>query len=229
MKGKLFGVGVGPGDPELLTLKAVRIIEECEVLAVPQTSGEKNAALDIVSKVIDISKKDVLYLPFLMVKEKEKIDERHSENAEKIARVLKNGKNAALINLGDISIFSTFSYIQKKIEKMGFETEVCPGVPSFCAVAASVKTSLTSMKEPLHIIPALHKDVRDYINLEGTKVFMKAGNSLKSIHEMVLENPEFLACAVTNCGMENERVYFDLSDSEEQAGYFTTVIVRKKD
>ena len=229
MKGKLFGVGVGPGDPELMTLKAVRIIEECEVLAVPQTAGDKNAAFDIVSKVVDLGDKKIIYLPFLMVKDRELIDKKHEENAQIIEKFLNEGKDIALINLGDISIFSTFSYIQRKIENKGFETEVCAGVTSFCAVAARVNTSLTSMKEPLHIIPAIHKNVEGYFSLEGTKVFMKAGNCLKDIEKKVLEDSELVAYGVTNCGMEGEKVYFDLKNVEEKAGYFTTVIVKKKD
>ena len=151
MTGKLWGVSIGPGDAELLTIKAIRIINECKTIASARTKGEKSVALDIVSEAVNIEDKETLYLDFLMTKDEIELLRSHKKIAEKIANVLKKGKDIAFVVLGDISIYSTFSYIQREISDMGFETEICPGVPSFCAVGARLNTSLTKMKKPLQI------------------------------------------------------------------------------
>lgn len=223
-RGKFFGIGVGPGDPELLTLKAVRIIENTGVLAVPKTNGSKNVALDIVSKAIDISKKEILYLNFPMVNDKSILKEAHEENATKIADILNKGMDVAFLTLGDVSIYSTFSYVHSKIEKMGYDTEICAGVPSFCAVAAKLKVSLTSMKKPLHIIPAVHGDIEKTFALEGTKVFMKAGGSVKTIANEA-KNKGFSVLGISDCGMDIERQIVDFENDE--FGYFTTIVVKE--
>lgn len=95
-EGLLYGVGIGPGDSELLTLKALRILKENNVLAVPQTKGEKNTALDIVSDVIDISDKEILYIDFPMTTDKKLLTESHKKSAQLIISYLKKGENVVL-------------------------------------------------------------------------------------------------------------------------------------
>lgn len=224
MKGILYGVGVGPGDYELITLKAIRIIKETEIIAVPQSGSEKNAALDIIEHVIDLRSKTLLYLDFPMIKDKEKLKEQHKKNAENIEKYLNNGKNVAFISIGDISIYSTFGYINDFVKKDDFETKMIAGVPSFCAVSAVLNISLTEMKKPIIIIPAVHSDTEKFLSMSGTKVFMKSGNSIKDIREKLKNNTK--AYAVTDCGYENEKVFNDISKADEEMGYFTTVIVK---
>jgi len=223
MTGKLWGVSIGPGDAELLTIKAIRIINECKTIASARTKGEKSVALDIVSEAVNIEDKETLYLDFLMTKDEIELLRSHKKIAEKIANVLKKGKDIAFVVLGDISIYSTFSYIQREISDMGFETEICPGVPSFCAVGARLNTSLTKMKKPLHIIPANHVEVADCVNLKGTKVFMKAGGKTEDIKKYFGVSK---AHGIENCGMDTERI---IRDFDDKYGYFTTVIIEDKD
>jgi len=223
-KGKFIGIGVGPGDPELLTLKAVRIIENTMVLAVPKTKDNKNVALDIVAKAINISNKEILYLDFPMVKNKSILEAAHLKNASEISEILDKGVDVAFLTLGDVSIYSTFSYVHSIVEKLGYDTEICAGVPSFCAVAAKLKISLTSMKKPLHIIPAVHGDVTKSFLLEGTKVFMKAGGSVKAIAQTAKEKGAS-AFGICDCGMDSERLITDFQSDE--FGYFTTVVVKE--
>lgn len=225
-RGKFFGIGVGPGDPELLTLKAVRIIENSKVLAVPKTSGSKNVALDIVSKAVNISEKEILFLDFPMVRDRTILKAAHEENGNKIAYILNKGMNVAFLTLGDVSIYSTFSYVHSLVEKMGYDTEICAGVPSFCAVAAKLKISLTSMKKPLHIIPAMHGDVEKSFELDGTKVFMKAGGSVKSIAKAA-KHKGLSVHGISDCGMDSERQITDFENDE--FGYFTTVVVKESE
>ena len=223
MAGKLWGVSIGPGDAELLTIKALRIINECKTIAFARTKGKKSVALDIVSKAVNIDDKEFLCLDFLMTKDETELVMSHKKIAEKIASVLKEGKDIAFVVLGDISIYSTFSYIQKEISDMGFETEICPGVPSFCAVGARLNISLTTMKKPLHIIPANHVEIADCVNLKGTKVFMKAGSKTEDIKKHFGISK---ARGIENCGMDTERI---IRNFDDRYGYFTTVIIEDKD
>ncbi|MDE5557562.1 MAG: precorrin-2 C(20)-methyltransferase, partial [Ruminococcus sp.] len=107
--GKLYGVSVGAGDPELMTLKAVRIIEKSAVIAVPRTSG-KSLALSIVEKTIDLSGKIIIYLDFPMSRDKKILSENYDKISEIICKNLYEN-DIAMLSIGDISIYSTFSYI----------------------------------------------------------------------------------------------------------------------
>ena len=109
--GVLYGVSVGPGDPELITLKAVRLIKECPVLAVPRTKGENTLALSIVKQAADIRGKEIVYTDFSMTRDKEVLNKNYDRIAGLLAEYLEKGQNVAMLNIGDISIYSTFSYV----------------------------------------------------------------------------------------------------------------------
>ncbi len=110
-QGIFYGVGVGPGDPELLTVKALRTIERCPVIAAPETRGEKTLALDIARQAVNLEGKTILPLQFLMTRDKQALDQSHRQQAQKIIAYLEQGVDVAMLNLGDVSIYSTFSYI----------------------------------------------------------------------------------------------------------------------
>lgn len=226
-EGLLYGVGIGPGDSELITLKALRILKENKVLAVPQTKGEKNTALDIVSNALDISDKEILYINFPMTTDKELLKESHKKSAKLIISYLEKGENVVFISLGDISIYSTFGYINNIIKDMGYKTVMVPGIPSFCAVSSALGISLTDMKKPVHIIPAVHGNIEESIKLDGTKVFMKSGSSAEDLKKAVHENGLVeKAYAVTDCGFDTEKIFYDVNDITDKLGYFTTFIVK---
>ncbi len=227
MVGKLYGVSIGPGDPELLTLKAVRIIEGSPVIATPQTAGEKTLAYDIVQSVVDMSQKEIMKLEFLMTRNHALLVERHQLIASQIAEQLDQGKDVAMLNLGDVSVFSTFSYMMNILTEKGYEVEVIPGVTSFCAVAATLKTSLTTMHKPLHIIPA--GSLESVLELEGTKVVMKTGKAMPEIKAILKERgQDHHVMAVQNCGLPNEVVCKSVDEIWDDASYFTTMIIKEK-
>lgn len=225
MRGKLYGVSVGPGDPGLMTLRAVEIIEKCSVIAAPQTVDGKMFALSIASQVVDMTGKEVVPLEFLMTCDKASRETSHNEIARKLAAYLDVGKNIAMLNIGDISVYSTFSYIAKIIVGMGFEIEVCAGVPSFCAAAAELKIPLTEQAKPLIIIPAQCPEAEKLIALDGSKVIMKSGRLFFQVRQMIEKRISGKKIyAVENCGLENQRKYADLSEAES-CGYYTTIII----
>ena len=230
--GMLFGVGVGPGDPELLTLKAVRVLEQCPVIAAPQTGASDTLALDIAAQAVDLSAKTVLRLPFAMVRDAAQREARYQEAADCIAEHLAAGRDVALVNLGDVSVYATFSYIAERVAARGYAVEAVAGVPSFCAVAARLGQSLTTMGEPLCLVPGGAMPAPEALGLPGTKVLMKTGSHLSQVVE-ALDAAGALArsALVANCGLPNEGVWRgeelrDLARDPQVAGYFATLVVR---
>jgi precorrin-2/cobalt-factor-2 C20-methyltransferase len=226
-KGTFYGVGIGPGDPEWMSLKAYRCLEQAKLLAVPQTNGEKNLALDILSQVIDLSQKEILYIDFAMTRDPKLLAERHQLGAKRIAARLEQGEDVVMPNIGDVSLYATFSYLQALIAEAGYSVEVIPGIPSFCAVAAKLQKSLTTMQQPLHIIPAGKIDLSEALKLPGSKVLMKSGKSFGQVRDALREAGLLeKASMVIDCGLPTEQIFENLEDAPEDAGYFTTILVQ---
>jgi precorrin-2/cobalt-factor-2 C20-methyltransferase len=226
-RGTLYGLSVGPGDPELMTLKAVKILKQCPVAAVPVTHRGNTLALDIARKIVDFSDKELLLLPFEMTRDKEKLRLNHEAQAARVAERLALGRDVAFLTLGDVSVFSTFSYVAGILKEKGYAVTMIPGVTSFCASACALGISLTEMQRPLHIIPAGFYSAREALALPGAKVLMKAGSQFPEVRRAVLESGRE-AFAAVDCGLESEALYETLEDMPEKPGYFTTVIVKEK-
>ena len=139
-KGKLYGVSVGPGDPELMTLKAVRIIREADVIALPHRDKEKCVSYKIaVQSVPEMDEKEFLMIHMPMTKDREQLKKAHEDGVNAVAEMLDRGKNIAFLTLGDVCIYSSCQYIYQPIKEMGYDTELISGVPSFCAAAARLE------------------------------------------------------------------------------------------
>ncbi len=222
--GVFYGVSVGPGDPELLTLKAVRVLERCPVLAVPQTRSGEMVAYTIVAQAVQLEDKLLLPLQFSMSPDRQVQRRGHLAAVEQVRAHLLEGRDVAMPVLGDVSVFSTYCYLMDLLKEEGFRCEMIPGVTSFCAAAARLGRSLTTEPDrPLHIIPGGGAEALD---LPGGKVIMKAGRQLPQLLEQ-LEERDLLARSgmVENCGLPGERVVEHLDEKPRDAGYFTTLIV----
>lgn len=227
-KGILYGVSVGPGDPELLTLKAVRVLKACSVIATPQTAGEKTLALDIAAAAVDLSEKTIVTLPFLMTRDKAALAENHRAQAETVKAFLEEGKDVAMLNLGDVSIYSTFAYLMENLVAQHYEVKMIAGVTSFCAVAAALGTGLTAMNQPLHIVPASGMPLGETLAMSGTKVLMKSGSQMPAVLQTLIETGlADKTMLVQNCGLPNEKICRDIRTMSPDASYFTTVIVKE--
>ncbi len=225
MNGILYGVSVGTGDPELMTLKAVRIINNCNVIAVPRTSGENTLALDIVKQVCNMENKEIICLDFLMTSNKDELRKRHIELAEKLYPYLESGKDVAFISIGDISIYSTFSYISEFVVKKGFDIEICAGLSSFSAISARLKRPLILGNTPLIVMSSSSKDFEKLIKIDCTRVIMKSSRNISKIKEET-KNLKLKVNAVSSCGLPDEKIYSDVSfDDLNDSGYFTTIII----
>ena len=227
--GVLYGVSVGPGDPELMTLKAVRCLEKCPVIAAPQTAGGRMLALDIARGAVGLDGKTILPLRFAMSRDPAVLAASHKAAVQAVRPYLDAGQDIAMLNLGDVSIYATFGYLQEILQAGGYATAMAAGVPSFCAAAARLNVPLTGgMDTPLTIAPGGWTD--RVLEMPGTKVLMKAGRQLPVLLDTLQQADKLKNSAlVCNCGLPDEQVCPDLSRGQPQVqpGYFTTVLVKE--
>ncbi|MCM1524944.1 MAG: cobalt-precorrin-5B (C(1))-methyltransferase CbiD [Ruminococcus sp.] len=221
MNGKLYGVGVGPGDPELMTAKAVKIIEKCRIIAVPAVRGGVSLALSAAERSVNMADKEIVTLNFSMSRSSDK--DKFAAAAEKLEEYLSEGTDAAMLCLGDVSVYSTFSYISDILAEKGFEIEFCPGVTSFSAVSAKFGKALVQGDEPLTVVPAGYGKLDSFLSLDGTKVIMKAGGHIPELKKKLAG---MNVTAAESCGLENEKIYRQLADIPRDCGYFTTLIAK---
>lgn len=225
-RGIFYGVGVGPGDPELMTLKTLRVLERCPVIAAPQTRNGGMLALDIAKRAVDLDRKKILPLRFPMGRGDRAAV--YAEAARQVEAHLAQGQDVAMVNLGDVSIYATYGYLMEQIREWGYETVMVPGVTSFSAAAARLGVSLAGMDVPLHIIPASAMSVEEALGLDGAKVLMKAGSRIGEVTRLLAERQLLERSAlVANCGLEGELVCRDLARLPERLGYYTTVMVKE--
>ena len=223
--GKLWGVGVGPGDPELLTLKAAKVLEQADVILAPDTGKADKTALNIVKD--HLNGKTPILISTPMTRDKQVLAKAYADAAQRIINYIEDGKQVAFITLGDATVYSTYMYIHELVRAQGYAVEVVPGVPSFCAAAARLNISLCQGDEPLLVIPASH-DAKDLLDVPANKVFMKAGSAILDLKKTLGEkNMLGNSAMVENCSMENEHVYPDFRALDKTTGYFSLVIVKE--
>ncbi len=231
MRGRLYGIGVGPGDPELITLKALNCIKKSDIIILPAEPKEECYAFQIVKAIYpEIHEKEIVCLPFLMIKDKEQLAASHNQIYKSIQTFLEKGKTIAFLTIGDPTVYSTYSYIHKRELSKSGNAFIISGVPSFCAAAASLGISLADHKEQLHIIPGSY-NIEETAHLSGTRIYMKAGKKLNKLKLFLQQLPDianFVVYSISNCGMQNEKRAVGLENLNEKSGYLTIVIVKEK-
>jgi len=252
MKGRLYGIGVGPGDPELLTIKAVNAIEQCDVIAMPKTGDGEKAAFSIVEQYLQNKQlqrnglqdnglqikasqdKELLECTFVMTHDETQRKASRQAAATDIMQALDRGKDVGFITLGDPTTYSTYMYVHDIVTSKGYVTEIIPGITSYSAAAAAFGTALCEGEESLTITPGqkiiperkIHNEA-----MQTNKVIMKSGKHLKSLLEQLkadgYDHRTKIACRVS---MEDQSLYNSISEYEKspETDYFTLVIVKEK-
>lgn len=231
MNGILYGIGVGPGDPELMTIKAMKAIENSSIIILPSKTKDDCYSYKIVKEVYpDIDKKNIVCFEFPMIKDTLKLKQAYDFIYNEVKLFLDEGHKIAFLTIGDPTVYSTYMYIHKRVMKDNFTCKIINGVPSFCAVAATLNISLGERSDEIHIIPGSY-DTKEALSYPGTKIFMKSGKQIeKLVNELkiALEDNDFEVYGVSNCGMVNEKIYLSINEMNDIKGYLTMVIVKEK-
>ncbi len=226
MRGTAFGVGVGPGDPELMTAKAIRIIRENGVIAVAGKEARETVAYRIAAAIVpEIAEKELVPVYMPMTRDLELIKEEHKKGAALLEKYLDEGRNVVYITLGDPSIYCTFSYLMEILLEDGYDVQLVPGVTSFCAAAARLNLPLAEWDEPLHIVPAVHK-TGNRLDQSGNYVLMKSASHMEEVKRLLRESGRDVS-AVENCSMENEKIYRGIDEIPDDAGYFSLIVAKE--
>lgn len=237
----LYCVGCGPGDPDLLTLKAINIIKNADVIYTPTARENKpSVALSIVEKFL-AEKTEIRQLVFPMVKDYEKLREHWKTNAKEIADAVRNGKKAVYLTVGDPSLYSTWIYIHREMCKnyRDIEIEIVPGITSIFSFSAEIKTPIGEGEEIIGIIPACYNLDRLKIAAEccDTLVFLKDGRYFNNVIDILMESsfPEdsdvFIAQDVsTDNETLQKRKLVDVAKNKNENNdkYFSIMIAKKK-
>jgi len=238
---KLYCIGCGPGDPDLLTLKAINLIKNADIIYTPTArEGKPSVALSIVEKFINKGT-EIHQLIFPMVKDFSKLKENWKNNTLEITNSIRNGKKTVYLTVGDPSLYSTWIYIYKElIEKhKDIEVEIVPGITSIFSFSAEIKTPIGEGEEIIGIVPACYDLERLKIAAKccDTLIFLKDGRYFNSVIETLITSgfPEdsdiFIAQDVSTSGeaLQNRKLS-DLSKNpnENNDKYFSIMIAKKK-
>jgi precorrin-2/cobalt-factor-2 C20-methyltransferase len=241
VRGKVVGIGVGPGDPELITVKAAKTLASVDVVCVPKARNDKmSTALTMIQPILKERKKqpEILDLVFPMTKEGPALKRAWVANAKRVAERAKKGESVAFITLGDPMFYSTFIYLCQNIKNMfpEIELEIIPGVTSLTACAATCLLPLAEQDEALVIIPYSFDSVHvgEIAKHANNLVFMKGAPELKDMFE-VLEKSGFTedstVALIQRCTMPGEKVVIgrlgDVKNWKVKGDYFSMTIIKK--
>ncbi|MEG6585520.1 precorrin-2 C(20)-methyltransferase [Dendrosporobacter sp. 1207_IL3150] len=189
--GRFFGVGVGPGSPDLLTLRAAEILQTADIICIPRSSDKNDSVALKVAKPHISSTAEIVEISTPMVRDKEILNAEWQSGAQKIAKYLKDGKNVAFITIGDAMLFSTYTYLLNKVQQIipDVSVESIPGVTSFSATAALLNRALAEGNEKLAIVPAIDdpSELKPILATFPNVVLMKVANKYEQILDILEE------------------------------------------
>lgn len=241
MTGKFYVVGVGPGDPDLLTLKSINILNQSSVLVVPKGLEDGNStALGIIEQAIDVENKEIIEIHFPM--KKIKMSERPAPEVEtawikaasEIIQRVKQGKTVSFPTIGDPAIYSTGFYTCQTMLTIDpeIETIIIPGVSSIGACSAAAGVPLCQGDDMLAVIPATFNNdkLREVFSTFQTVVLMKVHRVLPRIQSLLSELDLLDKTVLIEKTSHNaERIIKDLSTvTKADMHYFSTMIVRNR-
>ncbi len=231
--GILYGIGVGPGDPDLITLKAVQVLSRIpHLFASCSTKNSYSLALNIVRRHLNGA--GIERLPFPMTRDPEVLQGAWETNAGRVLEVLGTGADAAFVTLGDPLTYSTFGYLLKTLKRLCPEVRVVtiPGITSYSAAAARTQTPLAEGEESFVLVSGAlgAARLREVVENSDNIVMLKTYRNFREIYR-TLEELDLLdrATCISRCGLEGETVVENLRDYQGQPlPYLSMIIIKKK-
>jgi len=231
--GTLYGIGVGPGDPELITLKALRVLQHVRhIFAACSTKNSYSLALSIVR--CHLNGAGIEHLPFPMSKDARVLAEAWEQNARRVLEVLATGSDAAFVTLGDPLTYSTFGYLLKTLKRLNPEVAIVtiPGITSYSAAAALTHIPLTEGEESFYLVSGAlgAAQLKEVIDKTDNIVILKTYRYFDEIYR-VLEDMDLLdrTTCISRCGLEGETIVENLRDLKgRELPYLSMVIIKKK-
>lgn len=231
---RIYAVGVGPGDPELLTRKAERILRQAPVVCAPAASaGDSSHALSIVESLLDRSRQEIIIRVFPMRKDQDGLDAFWEEAAETVVSHVSAGRDVAFITIGDPFLYSTFLYLYRILRERypQIPVEVVPGVSSVTAAAVAAGIPLAAASERIAILPATFEDekLRRTLLDFDTVVLMKVNRVFDRVYALLKElGLDRKGAFVSRAGTADESVTFDLASLVgKKLDYLSLLIVKK--
>ena len=236
----LIGIGVGPGDPDLLTVKAVKAIQNADIIMCPASREDRpSIALSVVSPLIDKSKnQEIVKLIFPMTKDKDILEETWKKNARIMAQKVLLGKNVVYLTVGDPYLYSTWIYMHKDLKENhpSMEISVIPGIVSMFTFASKAGVSIAEGADKVAIIPSCYdlSSVKEIAKNSETMVFLKDGRYFDQVIDVLKESgfPDDSIFAIgQDLGTENEIIrkmtLGEVNDESLTTKYFSILVVKR--
>jgi precorrin-2/cobalt-factor-2 C20-methyltransferase len=231
---KLYGIGVGVGDAGLVTLKAVEILKEVDYICTPlSTKSDSSKALNIISNLVEL-KDRVVKLSFKMSKSRKELEQSRTAAARKIYQLLKKDKKIAFVTIGDPLLYSTYSYMLKKIKDWdnSIEIETIPGINSIAAATSRYNLPLAEEKENTAILSNIKNEdhLERVLDLFETVVILKLSRNYEVAYRVLeklgLKTNVLIA---SKCGFEDEFYTENIEVfKNKKIEYLTLMIVKRK-
>jgi len=232
MPGKLFVVGVGPGDPELVSIKAGQVLKTVKKIFIPVSEhGRDSLAYEVANHYIPADT-TVSELVFPMTKDRRVLSQAYLENYQRIETVLRQGYDAALITIGDPGLYSTASQVVSLLRKHAPDIAVVtvPGINSFADAAARAGISLVEGNEIISVVSSYDNAERlsAVIDASDTLVFLKTYKKRAAILD-ILKKKDLLkkAIYIRRSGLKGEEIIQDMENLPEEIDYLSMIIVKK--
>ena len=229
--GTFYGIGVGPGDPELLTVKAIDALKKIDVLIAPKTEKKSDSvALSIARPYLKPSV-EIIFQTFPMVRDFAAEKKIFEANTDEILKNLRGGKNVGFATLGDPMFYSTYIYIFKLLEPRGVKIITVPGVPAFLAIAAQIGRPLAYGNDILMIIPATAEldAIKNFLDKADATVLMKVYKNFPEVVDaLAARNLIDEAILVSRCGLDDEKIITDVAaHKDEPLNYLSMILTRR--
>jgi len=236
----LIGIGVGPGDPELLTVKAVKAIQDADIIMCPASKEDRpSIALSVVDSLIDKSKnQEIVKLIFPMTKDKDVLEETWKRNAKIMAETVQSGKNVVYLTVGDPFLYSTWIYMHKDLTEKypDMSISVIPGIVSMFTFASKVGVSIAEGAEKVAIIPSCYdlSSVKEIAKNSESMIFLKDGRYFDQVIDVLKESgfPDNSIFAIgQDLGTDHEIIrkmtLGEVNDDTLTTKYFSILVVKR--